>query len=193
MSSARKPTGVKKFFKRAALSALLIISVILAFRIYAAVNYPIRYTAEIDAASRDFGVAPEIILAVIRTESGFRPDAVSKKGAAGLMQILPSTGEYLHKKVYAEPWDESRLYDADVNIYLGTYYLGRLLVRFKDLLWAAAAYNAGEGNAEIWRSAGLSLSEIPFRETREYVVKFEKAYKRYAKILKRSPAFSSVG
>jgi soluble lytic murein transglycosylase len=155
------------------------------YGIYEKTRYPVKYLGEIRTAATEFAVGENVVLAVIRTESGFDADAVSSKGALGLMQIMPSTGEYLYGKLYGGGFDSQKLLEAQTNIRLGTYYISYLFERFdKDILWAVAAYNAGEGNVALWREAGTGLSDIPYKETREYVLKFQKAYKKYVKINK---------
>jgi soluble lytic murein transglycosylase len=148
--------------------------------------YPVKFKDEVSAAASAFSVEENLIFAIIRTESGFKSDAVSKKGAIGLMQIMPSTGEYLYNKIYKnaeEKFKSDMLFKADLNVELGTYYIKYLLDKFDgDLNWAAAAYNAGEGNASAWRASGIAVGELPYAETREYVIKFQRAYKKYNKL-----------
>jgi soluble lytic murein transglycosylase-like protein len=95
-------------------------------------------------ASRRYDVPPETILAVIRIESAFDPEAVSEAGAVGLMQVLPSTAEELARELRM-PFSEETLRDPSSNIALGTFYLTKMLGRFDDLALALAAYNAGPG------------------------------------------------
>jgi soluble lytic murein transglycosylase-like protein len=113
-----------------------------------------NWTAFIQKAAHDFDVAPELIAAVIRAESAFQPRAVSPKGAQGLMQLMPATGDALG---LADP------FDPEANIRAGTRYLKAQLSRFPDLRQALAAYNAGPGN--VLKYNGIP----PFAETREFV------------------------
>ncbi|MDR2450670.1 MAG: lytic transglycosylase domain-containing protein [Candidatus Accumulibacter sp.] len=113
-----------------------------------------NWTAFIRKAARDFDVPPELIAAVIRAESAFQPRAVSPKGARGLMQLMPATGEALG---LADP------FDPEANIRAGTRYLKAQLSRFSDLRQALAAYNAGPG--KVLQYDGVP----PFAETREFV------------------------
>lgn len=107
-----------------------------------------------------------LVAAVIEAESGFTPDAVSPKGAVGLMQLLPSTGG-----LYGSP----DLLDASTNLDVGTRYLSRLLREFGgDLERALAAYNAGP--AAVARYGGVP----PFRETRHYVRKVLAIYRGHS-------------
>jgi hypothetical protein len=110
----------------------------------------------IKGAGRLHGVEPELIYAVIETESNFQTGAISPKGAQGLMQIMPQTGRDLG---LAAPFDPAR------NIEAGTRYLRAMYDRFGDARLALAAYNAGPANVEQHR--GIP----PFAETQQYVVK----------------------
>jgi soluble lytic murein transglycosylase-like protein len=107
-----------------------------------------------DAAQRE-GIEPELLRAVIRKESGFRPCAVSPKGAQGLMQLMPATAEMLN---VGDP------FDARENINAGTRLLKLLLARYSgDLSLALGAYNAGPGAVD--RFGGVP----PYPETVNYV------------------------
>lgn len=95
-----------------------------------------------DAAHRN-GLPPELLLAVIYAESSFRQDALSDKGAMGLMQLMPGTAAELATELRM-PWTgEALLYDPKANIELGAFYLSKLLDAFDDLDRALAAYNRG--------------------------------------------------
>jgi soluble lytic murein transglycosylase len=148
--------------------------------------YPLKFEDEVRAAAAEYSVGENIVFSIIKTESGFKKDAVSEKGAVGLMQIMPSTGEYLYNKLYKyaeRKFDRAMLFQADLNIELGTYYIKYLLDKFDgDLDWAVAAYNAGEGNAAAWRASGITVGGLPYAETRGYVEKFQRTYKKYNKL-----------
>ncbi|MDA8017999.1 MAG: lytic transglycosylase domain-containing protein [Thermoanaerobaculia bacterium] len=130
--------------------------------------FPIRYADEhgvpdvpfgklIHDAARRHGINPELVAAVARAESAFRPDAVSVKGAQGLMQLMPATAEWLGvaPQQVLEPWP---------NLDAGARYLRLLADKFEDdLSLVLAAYNAGEGT--VARYGGVP----PYRETRSYL------------------------
>jgi soluble lytic murein transglycosylase-like protein len=114
------------------------------------------------AAATRHGLEPALVLAVVQVESGFRPEAVSPKGARGLMQLMPSTAAELGVK---------DSFDPGQNLDGGARHLGGLLARYRgDLVKALAAYNAGE--AAVERHRGVP----PFAETRNYV---ERVLRRY--------------
>ncbi len=126
---------------------------------YKAVRHHIR-----DAA-RAHGVAPELLQAVIAAESGFDAQAVSPRGAVGLMQIMPETAQAHGLNPHPRRSVESQLADPRTNIHTGARILARLLHRFPEQIeLALAAYNAGEGAV---RRAGRQVPNFP--ETRKYV------------------------
>lgn len=104
-------------------------------------------------ASVRYEMEPEMILAVIRTESAFDVNALSNKGAVGLMQILPSTAQEIAQELRMEWRGEDLLRDPSANIAMGTYYLTKLLGQFEDMAVALTAYNHGPGRvAELEES-----------------------------------------
>lgn len=94
--------------------------------------------------SRKYSLDPMLVLAIIRVESEFRPEAVSPNGARGLMQLLPYVAHTLAKDAELERWEgEKSLDDPIINIKLGVFYLSYLKERFGDLRVALTAYNRG--------------------------------------------------
>ncbi|MCZ8166775.1 lytic transglycosylase domain-containing protein [Silanimonas sp.] len=123
------------------------------------------YAAEIRAAAARFGVDEALVRAIVHAESAFNPNAVSHKGAQGLMQLIPAT---------ADRFDVSDPFDPAQNIAGGVQYLAWLLDRFDDnITLAAAGYNAGEGNVD--RYGGVP----PFDETQRYVGRVATLHARY--------------
>lgn len=116
-------------------------------------------------ASREHGVEYELLQALIATESGFDPTAVSPKGAVGLMQIMPATAERYGVRADRKTPVTTKLFDPRVNIRTGARYLRDLIRMFPGRIeLALAAYNAGEGAVQ---RAG---NRIPnYRETQNYV------------------------
>ena len=153
--------------------------------------YPLEYEEIILKNAAEYGVDPNLICGVIATESRFDADAKSEKGAMGLMQIMPETGEWIAGKIGIGDFSEEMLKDPGVNIEMGVWYLQYLAQKFdREPDTVIAAYNAGHGNVEKWlqdkqySADGRTLSEIPFEETRNYVKKVNMAYEIYSKIRK---------
>lgn len=114
--------------------------------------------------ARDNGLDPYLVQAVIAAESGYDPAAVSDKGAVGLMQVMPATGERYGVKGDAKRSVADKLKEPAINLRVGTRYLKDLMERFADdLKLVLAAYNAGEGVVD--RYNGIP----PYAETRDYV------------------------
>lgn len=151
-------------------------------------SYRLQYASEIKKYSKEFGVDPYLVAAVIHCESSNRHDAVSKAGARGLMQIMPDTGKWIAEKLEVEGFSEEKLFEPETNIRFGCWYLKYLLDTFSgDRRTAAAAYNAGPGNVKKWLaderySSGGEIVEIPFKETERYVEKVQRAYEKYTEI-----------
>ncbi|HXF26784.1 MAG TPA: lytic transglycosylase domain-containing protein [Bryobacteraceae bacterium] len=121
-------------------------------------------------AAREAELPPELVDSVVRAESGYRVNTVSRKGAVGLMQLMPGTAKALHA-------DAS---DPAQNIYAGTMYLRELLKRYQNsdhqVSQALAAYNAGPGAVDKYHGVP------PYRETREYV---NRVLNRYNKAIRK--------
>lgn len=150
-------------------------------------QHPTDYEEIIARYSEEYNIPKDVIYAVIKVESDFDPDAESSAGAIGLMQMIPSTFEWLTGEDHLnEHLPSHMLRDPEVSIRYGTYYLAYLYRSF-DYNWTNtfAAYNGGEGNVRKWLknpeySDGQgNLTHIPFEETRSYVSKIENARKIY--------------
>jgi len=140
--------------------------------------YPLAWWSLVQKAAATYNIDPLLILAVMREESNFSPTAVSSSGARGLMQLLPSTAEWIVESKLNQSFSEEALDDPDVNITLGAWYLRHLLDQFDfDLAKAVAAYNGGPGNLRRWIAASplTHPADLPAvlasSETREYLVK----------------------
>lgn len=131
----------------------------------------VPYGAIIYREARKNDLPPELVAAMVHTESDFRPRLVSNKSAQGLMQIVPSTAALLG---IDDPFDPEK------NIAAGTRYYRYLLNRFEDQTIALAAYNAGEGN--VARFGGVP----PFAETRQYISKVNHRTRRYRESFRNS-------
>lgn len=124
-----------------------------------------EYAAPIDLAARANGVDPALVRAVIHAESGFNPNARSRKGAMGLMQLMPGTASDMGVSDPLAPQQ---------NIQGGVRYLAMLLAQYKgDVTLATAAYNAGPGAVDKYRGVP------PFEETQTYVRRVKLLHERY--------------
>ena len=140
-------------------------------------GYPLKYADEIKAAAKANGLDPFLVAAVVSTESSFRENAVSGDGAEGLMQVLPSTAEWIDFR-RGTALEEDGLFDPATNLDYGCWLLKYLLDRYDgNERYALIAYNASYGRLDGWlKDPGLidengELSVIPYAETRAYVEK----------------------
>ena len=162
--------------KKAAIACTLIVLLIMGAIVALLAVFPLRHSDIIERYAQIYAHDPAFIAAVIHAESKFRPYAVSRAGAQGLMQITPATGEWLASRLGLEDFTNDQLFDVEVNIMLGSFYLRSLLDgNGQDVRLALAAYNAGTGNVRKWLNDpelshnGKTLDHIPFEETRTYI------------------------
>lgn len=149
-------------------------------------THPQKYAESVEKYAAEYDVPESVVYAVIKTESGFTPDAVSLKGAIGLMQITPDTFDWLCSKTGGEA-NALLLYEPDTNIRYGTYFLSLLHNEYKAWDTVYAAYNAGRGRVNSWLASeeynnNGRLKNIPYEETASYVKKVEKAQSVYARL-----------
>jgi soluble lytic murein transglycosylase len=136
--------------------------------------YPLPYEAALrrEAAKNNFD--PMLAAGLIRQESTFQSDAVSRKDAVGLMQVLPQTGRLMSKHLKLR-YAKTKLFEPDFNIEVGMVYVANLLRDMGAPEYALAAFNAGEDRIALWRSERKYdeipelVESIPFTETRDYV------------------------
>ena len=152
-------------------------------------QYPIKYQNLVEKHAKKYDLDKYLVYAVIKTESGFDQYAVSKAGAYGLMQLQTETASDGAKKLKMDVTLPDDLYEPDINIHIGTYYLSWLLDKYDgDISLAVAAYNGGIGNVDSWLkddrySDGKGgLASIPFAETRGYVEGVNSSYEKYKEI-----------
>ncbi len=141
-------------------------------------RFPLAYQDVFLAHARRTNIPVPWSMAIARQESAFMPDARSSAGAMGLMQLMPTTAQMVARRLGVSYRNNSSLTEPDLNIKLGTNYLGLMLRRFdNNRILASAAYNAGPGRVEQWlgeRDPGsmpfdVWIELIPFTETRGYV------------------------
>lgn len=155
-----------------------------------ALFYPIHYKEEIRAHSENYGLDPLMVAAVIKVETNYKTGAESRKGALGLMQIMPDTAQWVIEKAKLEEVELSRVKEeTGVNIQIGTWYLDWLRDQFDgNLIAMIAAYNAGPTNVKNWLRSGRwdgrleTAKDIPFGETRHYVQRVAHYYEQYSRI-----------
>ncbi|MDO5022693.1 MAG: lytic transglycosylase domain-containing protein [Eubacteriales bacterium] len=136
--------------------------------------------------AQEFRVHPSLVSAVIARESHYDPYAQSGVGARGLMQIMEDTGSWIAGKLKVKDYNYDLLFDPDINIRFGCWYLSYLSNHYGgNPLMVASAYHAGMSNVNLWalRNAkdgkNLSLEEIPMADTKDYVKKVMNAYALY--------------
>ena len=148
--------------------------------------YPIKYEQLITQYSDEYDVDKYLIMAVIKTESGFNEKAESNVGARGLMQIMPDAFDWIKLKL-GDTSDTTfdDMYDAETNIKYGAYLISFLYKRYDSESLAAAAYHAGMTQVDRWledenvSSDGKTIENIPSRATAHYVDKVTKALQSY--------------
>ena len=151
-------------------------------------SYPRDYSKYVEKAAEDYDLDEELIYAVIRTESSFNPDAQSGAGACGIMQIMPSSFEWLQqKRDTVGEYTTEDLFDPEICIDYGSYLLKYFYDLYGDEKCAVAAYNAGFVVGDWLQDSnystdGVTLSDIPYPETKHYVEKVENAKEMYIKL-----------
>ena len=172
----------KKVFFILAIIIILFFSFLIEKDIVNKIIYPRGYSQYVERYSEEFGLDVNLVYSIIKVESKFRTGAMSRKGAKGLMQISDITREWAKKEMNLGDID---IFDPEVNIKIGCWYLNKLYKEFGDLNLVVAAYNGGSGNVNKWlkdyrySKDGKSLDLIPFKETSLYVKKITKSYKMY--------------
>jgi soluble lytic murein transglycosylase len=144
------------------------------------INYPSPLPELIEGRAQEMGIPAPLLYGLIRTESFFQPEVVSRAGAVGMTQLMPATAlDMAGRMAKADLPDyiengAVNMKDPVVNIHIGAFYLNYLIKTLKSPILALAAYNGGMGRVRRWREARNALSEdlfietIEFRETRTY-------------------------
>ena len=142
------------------------------------IRYPLHYEQIVRGHARNYNLDPALLAAVIYQESKFRANAKSSSGAIGLMQLRPQTAEGIAIRTGGTHFQVSDLYNPEINVRYGSWYLRHLLDKYGDEKDALAAYNAGQRNVDEWRAEG---KDIQFPETRAYVDRVEHLKGVYAR------------
>ena len=137
---------------------------------YERLRYPLAYEQIVRGHGRHYRLDPALLAAVIYQESKFRSSARSRSGAIGLMQLQPATAEGIAIRTGGTRFRVDDLYEPEINVRYGAWYLRHLLDKYRDERTALAAYNAGQKNVDGWLRDG---SGIAFSETRAYVDRVE--------------------
>ncbi|MBR3885797.1 MAG: lytic transglycosylase domain-containing protein [Clostridia bacterium] len=140
---------------------------------------PKKYKNYVFEYSNEFGLDSNLVYSIIKVESDFETNAVSKSGALGLMQLLPKTARWIAEELN-EDYSKEKMFEPEVNIRYGCFYLKYLFDKFKTPEIVICAYNAGEGKVLEWIDEGnLDRDEIDYEETRNYLAKVERFYRIY--------------
>jgi soluble lytic murein transglycosylase len=137
--------------------------------------FPLVSWPAIKEEAKRYGIDPYVAAGLIRQESVFNPNAVSRAGARGLMQVMPATGQLISKRQGSGAITAADLFNPTLNVKLGMNYFAQMLGQFGKIEYAAAAYNAGPNRARAWiaERGGMDIEDwieaIPFTETRGYV------------------------
>lgn len=157
---------------------LLLIFVILWHKPILRIFFVMKYQTEVVGFSNYHKLSPSLVGAMVFVESGFNPKVISHKGAMGLMQIMPNTGQWVAKELGETKYSTEDLLDPVKNLRVGTWYLAYLKRLYNGNVYLAlASYNAGHGNVSqwvkegIWRGDSVKIEQIPFPETKKYLIK----------------------
>ncbi|MCL1787634.1 MAG: lytic transglycosylase domain-containing protein [Defluviitaleaceae bacterium] len=175
---------MKKFLVLLLVAVLCVVAAFMAVR----TRFPIRHLDVIEANAGSLDAS--FILAVIMAESSFNPNAQSRVGAQGLMQLMPPTAADMAARMGMTDFAPEDVWDPEVNIALGTFYLNWLYNRYDgNLDLVLAAYNAGLGRVDSWlrdpalSADGQTLDVIPFPETYNYLNRIRQFQRIYRVLL----------
>lgn len=181
-----------KHYKKFLLSLLLVIlagAILLFLRPYFTKSADPNYKDTVFYYSWKYDLDPSLVLAVIKTESNFNPNATSHANAKGLMQITEETLKWaILREGEKANYTKEHLYDPKINIRYGCLILSLLKEEFHDTDTILAAYNAGRGNVVKWLkdsrySQNGKIINTPYRETNRYIKKVNKYHRQYQKLL----------
>ena len=163
---------MKKFFYIFIPAIFILVSI--AF-VLSVTFYPKKYVNILDVYSDEYQISKSLIASVINVESSFKPDAVSSSGAMGLMQLKLATAQEIADKLDIAEFD---LFDPEINIHFGCFYLRYLIDIYTDLSISLMCYNAGLNTVNSWMANpdyfdGEKFIYIPYDETRNYIQKIK--------------------
>lgn len=207
--------GKKVFIITASIVSLLIAVPILLLIISSIINYdaakeldksiyPLKYESYVEEYAQEFDVDKCLVYGIIKTESGFNPDAVSPVGAIGLMQLMPDTFTWLQNyRTQFQPeklLGSDELFDPKLNIEYGVYLLSYLMDMYDgNIPLVICSYNAGHGNIDEWLSNGtingdnVIADNIPFPETANYLTRVQTAMDAYRELYFPDYVYTYIG
>lgn len=148
-------------------------------------SHPLSFSKEINHYAGKYGLDPQLVAGIIKTESDFQEDVIANDGGRGLMQLMPDTAKWCAGQMGVQ-YDLESLLKADYNLDMGCFYLSYLVQKYQMEDMAQAAYNAGPRAVDDWLADGViqrdaeSLKNIPYDITRNYVVHVNRAKKVYS-------------
>ena len=163
----------------------VLLVILLNFKNIQKLIYRQDYSEYVERYAKEYNVEPLLIYSIIKAESNFDDEAVSSKGATGLMQLMDNTAKEIATNESLEYVSNESLFDPETNIKLGVKYFADLIAIFKNEAVALAAYNAGMGTVQGWidkgtiKADGSDIENIPYNETNMYVRKILKDYDIY--------------
>lgn len=144
------------------------------------------YFDDIKSFSKAHGMNKSFVSAIIARESHYDRNAQSNVGARGLMQIMENSGDWIAKRLKISDYSYDRLFEAELNLNIGSWYLAYISNQFKgNPVMTAAAYHAGPRNVKLWAlkfakdKQTLEIDDIPKANTKTYVKKVMEAYSLY--------------
>ncbi|WP_371264710.1 lytic transglycosylase domain-containing protein [Paenibacillus sp. BC26] len=149
--------------------------------------YPVHFREDIVISANNYKLEPHLVAAIIRVETNYKTGVVSRKGAIGVMQLMPDTANWIIQKGgFGKISTEAISNRADVSIEIGAWYLNALNQQFDGNMYTViAAYNAGPGNVSRWLADGTwdgkleTVDRVPFGETRHYIQRVIYYYNKY--------------
>ena len=183
---------MNKIFKRVTIILLLMVLVCISILIiYTNIVFPRKYKDIVEQASSLYNTDPNLVYAIIKQESKFNSDALSKSGAKGLMQIMDATAYDMARNINSIDINNYDIYDPYTNIFLGTKYISYLVNHFEGNYYLAIiAYNAGMGKVEGWLDKSyIEYSDfssvydcVQYNETKNYLQNVMNYYNAYTKL-----------
>ncbi|MCX5777940.1 MAG: lytic transglycosylase domain-containing protein [Elusimicrobia bacterium] len=165
----------------ACIIAVIVFVLLIGLEFPVTVIWPALHGPTIESHAAMFNIDPLLITALIKAESNFFRHAHSHRGAIGLMQLMPSTARELAAELNINRFTDADLELPDINIRLGTYYFAKLIKQCNgNTVLALASYNAGFATVHGWYQQNpliiWEISDIPYRETRNYVKNIIRTY-----------------